>query len=167
MSFMSVFTDKKDVQIKDVEKLIRELKDVQMSIVAFTNDYTIDSDISEMIGKLKAQNPNELSGETIIEFLVYLSDKTKTKGDMTQSHYTDTMMKVVHAKLELLVIYHTGLVRGSVLRQIFSVSTILPIIVVIMFALVALVTVHKFDPMLFSDMGLTNKQHTHTKGGTK
>lgn len=160
MGITDLYKSRKDVQIKDIEKLISELKDVQMSIVAFTNDSQIDIEIAEMIGKLKAQNPDELNGETIIEFLVYLSDKTKTKADGAQTHYTETMMKVIHAKIELLLIYHTGLIKGSVLRQIFSMSTVWPILVVVIFSLVALVTIHKYDPSLFIDLGISHKNTT-------
>lgn len=158
MGIFNFISDKRDVPVKDVEKLIRDLQEVQVQIVDFTNEAQIDTEIAEMIGKLKAHDPETLSGKELIEFLVYLSDKTKTKTDTTRNHYTDTMMKVVHAKIELLLIYHKSLVKGSVLRQIFSVSTVWPIIIIITFGLVALVTIHKYDPSLFADLGISHKQ---------
>jgi len=158
MGILDLLDGEKEVPINDVEKLIRDLREVQIQIVDFTNEAQIDTEIAEMIGKLKAHDPETLSGQELIEFLVYLSDKTKTKADTTRNHYTDTMMRVVHAKIELLLIYHKSLVKGSVLRQIFSISTVWPIIITITFGLVALVTIHKYDPSLFVDLGIGHNQ---------
>jgi len=167
MGWTDLFKSKEADTLKDIDKIVKDLKDLQLSIIEFTNDSSIDMEISEMIGKLKAQNPENVDPEKLMEFLAYLSDKTKTKSDMTQSHYTDTMMKVIHAKIELLAIYHTGVVRGSVIRQIFSMSSVWPILFSLVFIVAILIGTHKYDPSLFRDLGISGQRTVKTEGTSK
>jgi len=146
----------KDNTIKDISKTIHELKEVQNDIITFTNDTQLDKDIADMIGQLKGQDPENISGEKLVEFLVYLSDKTKTKTDSIQSHYADTMRRVIHAKIDILLIYHMNILNNSVISQLFSFRTIVPIIFLVTFLLGTLMLVHRYDRELFVDIGVSN-----------
>ncbi len=163
MGLSEWFRPKKTIPSEEIERLIKELTELKSAMVNYANEADIDIEIAEMIGSLKARDSEQITGKELVEFLVYLSDKTKTKADATRNHFNDTMMKVVHAKIELLLIYHKNLIEGSVLRQIFSMSTVWPIIVIIAFISVALVTIHKYDPGLFVDLGISHKSVKESK----
>ena len=156
MFFKSIFHRNNDGPIKEVEKLIKDLTELKASVVDYANVDEIDMEIAEMIGSLKAKG-DSISNAELVEFLVYLSDKTKTKADTNRNHFNDTMIKVVHAKIELLLIYHNGLSRGSIFRQIFSMATVWPVLFVLIVAVSILVSVHKYDPSLFYDIGMIAK----------
>jgi hypothetical protein len=64
------------------------------------------------------------------------------------------MLKVVSAKISLLTIHKNAVARGNVVRQILSVSSIVPIIIMITFIVAVAVGIHKYDPTLFIDIGL-------------
>ena len=157
MFFKSIFKQSNEGQIKEVEKLITELTELKASVIDYTNADEIDTEIAEMIGTLKARS-GSITNSELVEFLVYLSDKTKTKVDTNRNHFNDTMMQVVHAKIELLLIYHNGLTRGSAIRQIFSMATLLPLLFVLLIVISALVVVHKYDPTFFRDVGISSKK---------
>ena len=154
----SIFSNSKEkIRDKNIDKIVSELTEIQNDIVKFTSDSTIDLEISEIVGRLKGKNPEMLSGQELVEFLVYLSDKTKTKSDMTRIHFTDTMLRVIHAKIEVLTMYRKGMATCNSIRQLFSFRTIFTILVFVIILLLALVATHKEDPSLFKDIGLSSK----------
>jgi hypothetical protein len=163
MNILDLLKPSKTVPSSEIERLIKELTALKSEMVNYANEAEIDIEIAEMIGSLKARDSDKITGKELVEFLVYLSDKTKTKTDETRNHFNDTMMKVIHAKIELLLIYHKNLIQGSVLRQIFSMSTVWPVIAIVTFVAVALVTIHKYDPGLFSDLGISHKVSRESK----
>jgi len=157
MFLENIFKHNYDNQIKKVEKLIKELTELKESVIEHNNSDAIDIEIAEMIGTLKARGKT-ITNTEIVEFLVYLSDKTKTKADTNKQHFNDTMMKMVHAKIELLLIYHRGLTKVSAIRQIFSMDTVWPLLFVLLTIVSTIVVVHKFDPSLFHDLGIGSKK---------
>jgi len=157
---------KKDDPEKEIKKIIEELYDVQNTIVEFTNNTQLDKDIADMIGQLKAQSREDITSEKIIEFLVYLSDKTKTKSDSIQVHYSETMRKVIHAKIEMLIMYHTAISKRSAIEHILSVKRLFMVVTAFVVIVGIIVMAHKYDQELFIDMGISSRT-VRDDGGNK
>lgn len=158
MGVIDFFT-KKDTADEEIKKIINDLNDVQNTIIEFTNNTELDKDIADMIGQLKAQDPEKIKGEKLIEFLVYLSDKTKTKTDSIQSHYSDTMRRVIHAKIDMLIMYHSAISKRNVIMQILSFRAIMPLVIAVIVIIATILLVHKYDRELFVDIGLSSARH--------
>jgi hypothetical protein len=155
MSIIGSLFKKNDSEKEKVEKLIAELNDIQKTIVEFSNNKDIDQDIAIMIGLLRAQNAEDISQKKVVEFLAYLSDKTKTKTDSIQANYTDTMRRIIHAKIKLLYLYYTSVSGRSIIRQVLSMQTVIILIIFAALMVGLLIGAHKADPSLFVDIGIT------------
>ena len=154
MGFFDMLTTKKDKPIKDIEKLMEELRDIQQAMTDFSNASDIDTDIAAMLGELKGKDPEKVTREDLIEVLIYLNDKTKTKLNQAKVHFHGVLMRVTHAKLKMLLIYHTGLIKGNTIRQIFSVSTVIPFILIFVFLLATFIIIDKYDKSALIDAGI-------------
>ena len=162
MSIIGSIFKKTDTEKQKVEKLISELNDIQTTIVNFSNNKDIDQDIAIMIAELKGHRPEDISQEKIVEFLAYISDKTKTKTDIIQANYTDTMRRIIHAKIELLYMYYTSVSNRSVVRQILSMQTVMVVMTFVIMIVALIVGVHKVDPDLFTDIGRISSSNGET-----
>jgi hypothetical protein len=158
MSIIGNMFKRDDTDKERVEKLIAELNDIQKTIVEFSNNKDIDQDIAIMIGSLRAQRTEDISQEKIVEFLAYLSDKTKTKTDSIQANYTDTMRRIIHAKIKLLYLYYTSVSGRTIVSQVLSIQTAMALIVLVALLIGILIGVHKVDPTLFNDIGISSRE---------
>lgn len=143
--------DKKEVDAEkaNIDELVDQLREVQITIVEYGNNTAIDLKIAEMIGMLKARQNTEVSQSEIIEFLVYLSDVTRTKQDSMNTHYSDTMFKIVHAKIDMLLMYHKKIASLHNLSSLFSFKNVLVVIVLFLGLIGVLIGAHKYDPKVF------------------
>jgi len=141
---------------KKVDYIISELKKLHEDIRRTAEYQELDDTISKAIGKLSAGG-DAITDEQLIEILVVIGDKLKTKTQQLENNYLMAMDKIILAKIEFMRLYEENLTRTP-MHIIFSAKTALTVTMMALVLLGALLAAHMVDRELFVDIGLSNNK---------
>jgi len=159
MNFLKYFQRDEDEERKEARKLLKrtieELKLIKRDVTDFGINGKLNDDISKVIGELQAIPAKDLTDDKIIEVLVFLSDKTKTNTDTIQAHYVGTIMRIIDAKINVLMTMNKMIMMKNQITSFIRVGTLGTLFFFFFLVVALLVSVDVYRPEFFQHIGIT------------